>query len=431
MVAAQEDDGPTLQSWQARDLVAQRHWALQTVVAVTMTVTMTMTAREKLEVGRMGQWICPICEGVIGVVDQAGCALYGQQRATNRVLPKGREFLGPQDKRSMEPWRAWGRDGQSFLTGLAVGSSTKDVRRQEPQEPLACYAWDSSVTQSQQVGTLACVFVAHTQQWPGSPGHRQGRAGNSREHQRSRGGNARLRRPRWGLAVSQCSQSINQSLTHPLKLGIGQSHFDELGTAYMYRYRCASSQTPRSIFSPVTPCGCIAGLLLHPPSLFLPPAGHPTRLPLQYHSTVQYCRNQRLERCQQLLCWFPSCPLSAAHCCCVRRDPASSATIYLAFLQVGLEVADLFQDVFPHKTYPGNPIQGTPCTPGTQYTSMRFVIVALAPCSCSLGKPQQPTQDPKRAGMAWAWAWAWLHGRHLSGGPVKSFQAGGNHRRNP
>jgi hypothetical protein len=37
----------------------------------------------------------------------------------------------------------------------------------------------------------------------------------------------------------------------------------------------------------------------------------------------------------------------------LRRDPASFAAIYLAFLQVGLEVADRFQAVFSHKTDPG------------------------------------------------------------------------------
>lgn len=79
-------------------------------------------------------------------------------------------------------------------------------------------------------------------------------------------------------------------------------------------------------------------------SCLLPPAAH-----LDYSC---YFSNSRTIQCGTTPIFFRPFMICES-ICCARRDPASSAAIYLAFLQVGLEVADLFQAVFSHKKTQG------------------------------------------------------------------------------
>lgn len=116
---------------------------------------------------------------------------------------------------------------------------------------------------------------------------------------------------------------------------------------------CRSTGTPTHLvcclFSPVSslvaPCGCIASKHSRSLSSFLLRSSCLLPLLLLQQPDAPMRHNVHIS-------FFPS--TTCEHVCCVRRDPASSAAIYLAFLQVGLEVADLFQAVFSHKTDPGS-----------------------------------------------------------------------------
>lgn len=170
----------------------------------------------------------------------------------------------------------------------------------------------------------------------------------------------------------------------------------------MYRYPTRLVCLFSRVSSLVVPCGCIASKHSRSLSSFLLRSS--CLLPLLL---LQQPDAPMRHNIHTAFSSFPS--TTCEHVCCVRRDPASSAAIYLAFLQVGLEVADLFQAAFSHKTDPGS--SGRARHAHTQQHAVHVDAIAinesrtLPLAAVHWGKPQQPTPGPKNAqayGMA-AW----------------------------
>lgn len=182
----------------------------------------------------------------------------------------------------------------------------------------------------------------------------QGRAGEAMPGRGCQGG-VRLS-SRFSSGSQACQVGTSQPASQSTKQSVNQSAIAEARNQSVACRRgrcfgpCACTGThalERCLPSLVAPCGCIASKHSPPPSSFALPAS--CRPPTS--TAVAPCwDNQTLERGTTFHILSTEC-VSAF---CVRRDPASPAAIYLDFLQVGLEVADLFQAVPSHKTDPGS-----------------------------------------------------------------------------
>lgn len=133
--AAQEDDGSTLQSWQALGPGSTRERRrAQQRTAVAVTMTLTVTARRRRRSWKWAGWddgSGQYLGVIIGVVDQARCAALCM-RVGDRAEGRGQQTAFPPESRevwyrrtrtkkvdgALEPRGSRRRDGQSFLTGL-------------------------------------------------------------------------------------------------------------------------------------------------------------------------------------------------------------------------------------------------------------------------------------------------------------------------
>lgn len=103
--AAQEDDGSTLQSWQALGPGSTRERRrAQQRTAVAVTMTLTVTARRRRRSWKWAGWddgSGQYLGGIIGVVDQARCAALSM-RVGNRAEGRGQQTAFP--PKSREVW---------------------------------------------------------------------------------------------------------------------------------------------------------------------------------------------------------------------------------------------------------------------------------------------------------------------------------------
>lgn len=229
-----------------------------------------------------------------------------------------------------------------------------------------------------------------------------GTAGNSRR------GQGQVEAAKVGLDCQ--SVQFRQSGRHSVSGCSATAEARNRSVGRMYRYPLISSAAAacsvQSSSSLVAPCGCIASKHSRSLSSFLLRSSCLMLLLLLQQTDAPMRHNTHLS-------FFPS--TTCEHVCYVRRDPASSAAIYLAFLQVGLEVADLFQAVFSHKTDPGTSSRArhahtATCRPLIDCVHYAVHVDGIAIdesrplplAAVHWGKPQQPTPGPKtRRHMAW------------------------------